>query len=77
MILSNQPLYRKAILPIEMDLDGERGNDESGTDEHIDEYIDRIHKFQKGLFAGAKENIRNAQFKHKEDYDRKRGRKKV
>jgi len=70
-------LYRKAILPIEMDLDGEQGNDESGTDEHIDEYIDRIHKFQKGLFAGAKENIRNAQFKQKEDYDRKQGRKKV
>jgi len=39
-----------------MDLDGERGNDDSGTDEHIDEYIDRIHKFQKGLFAGAKES---------------------
>ena len=44
VILYNQPLYWKAILPIQMDLDGERGNDESGTDErgtdkHIDEYI--------------------------------------
>jgi len=68
-------LYRKAILPIEMDLDGERRNDESGTEEHIDEYIDCYYKFQKGLFAGAKENIRNAQFKQKEDYDRKQGRK--
>ena len=65
------PASRKAILPIQVDLQSEEDSDVS-VDDCMDGYIKWMNKFKDDLFCGAKENIKNAQFKQKQYYDRKR-----
>ena len=77
--------YRKAILPIEMELgEDERyrsseseEDDEEGDGPNMENYIRKMTDFRDVLFKGAKSNIVDAQLKQKSDYDRKHGKSKV
>ena len=81
-LFANTVLYRKAVLPIEMELGEDRGHgsSESEDDEEKSDmecYIRKMTDFRDTLFKGAKSNIVDAQMKQKSDYDRKHGKSKV
>lgn len=71
---------RKAILPIEMELDeqqGENSQSEKDDTEDMQCYAKKMNAFKDNIFLKAKCNIVNAQRNQKKDYDKRHGKKKV
>ena len=69
--------YSKAILPIEIKDQTSESEDSAGEEVNIQSYIERMIKLRKRLFKDAKSKITEAQFRHKQDNDKKRGTQKV
>lgn len=73
-------LFRKAILPIEVELNEQQGDNsqtEKDDNEDIECYVKKMNAFKDNLFQKAKGNIVDAQIRQKSDYDKKHGKKKV
>lgn len=70
----------KPVLPIEMELAKDQHTESEDNNEgasNVQSYMKRMDTMRDNLFADAKSQITNAQFKQKNDYDRKHGKKKV
>ena len=67
-------LYSKAILPIQLEM---RMEDTSCDEGEEDVYWQKMNDFRDGIYKKAKVNIDKAQFKQKQYYDNKRGRREV
>lgn len=73
---------RKPVLPIEIAMtnhqtSGDDDDDSSRDDANIECYMKEMVTMRDELFDDAKSNITQAQLRHKRDYDKKHGRKKV
>ena len=73
--------YRKAKLPVEMELEGSSIPDGSEMAEDdlpvLEKKMKQMMKFKEHLFKDAKANIDQAQSRYKQDYDRKQSASEV
>ena len=67
--------YRKAKLPVEMELEDTStadGNEMEDDLHGVEKKMEQMMKFKEHMFKDAKENVDQAQARYKQDYDRKR-----
>ena len=69
--------FRKAVLPIQMELDEQQSESEKDDAEDVEGYAKRMNAFRDNLFLKAKSSIVASQMKQKIDYDKKHGKRKV
>ena len=66
--------YKRAKLPVEMELKSTSTPDEGGIEDdfhEVEKKMEQMMKFKEHMFKDAKENIDQAQIRYKQDYDHK------
>ena len=67
--------YRKAILPIQMEMESEEHSDINEPD--LDDYMEKMQDFRNSLCNRADRKIAKAQKRQKSDYDKRHCKGKV